>query len=41
VTAGILNVRGNSRTMPKEMVSPGVDPINKPKITPNMTAKIF
>ena len=41
VTADRLNVIGNNRTIPKEMVSPGVEPMNKPNTTPRNVAKIF
>ncbi len=41
VTGFMVNVRGSRRTIPREMVKPGVDPINNPKSTPNMLAVIL
>jgi hypothetical protein len=37
----MLKVTGRSKTMPKDMVKPGVEPINSPKATPATTARIF
>jgi len=41
VTGGSVKVRGSRRTIPRLMVSPGVDPINKPNSAPIMEAEIF
>jgi hypothetical protein len=41
VTGGSPKVMGRRRTIPNEMVRPGVDPIKSPKITPTMEAKMF
>jgi len=41
VTGGRLKVMGRRRTIPREMVSPGVDPIKRPKMTPTADAKMF
>lgn len=41
VTAGRLKVMGNNSTIPNDMVNPGVEPMNNPKNTPIIDAKIF